>query len=170
MRRISALILAVAAVLMAGAAPALAAPPLHEALDLQPLEFAAGDMCAFAIRIETTGGNIRQTTFAPTKDGSVRLVQRGLATSKVTNLDSGESRTFGGGSRVTITFRADGSVDAWGSGILFAFYFAGDVGDLGPGMHFVTGRVTERYGPDGSLTDATFSGRSENLCEVLAAD
>jgi hypothetical protein len=170
MRRISALILAATSVLILGGAPALAAPPLHEPLDLPPLEFAAGDICDFPILLETTGGNIRQTTFAATKDGSVRVLQRGFAMSEVTNLASGESLTFGGGSRITIMFRADGSVEAWGSGKLFAFYFAGDVGDLGPGVHSVTGRVTERYGTDGSLTDATFSGRAENLCDVLAAD
>lgn len=170
MRRIRALVLAIASVFSVGVAPALAAPPVHEPLALDALEFAAGDMCSFAIRVETTGGNVRQTTFAPAPDGTVRILQRGYATSLVTNLDSGETLALGGGSRITIAFRADGSIDAWGSGVFFAFYVEGDASDLGPGMHVVMGRVTERYAPNGSLIRATFKGRSTNLCEVLAAD
>jgi hypothetical protein len=170
MRRISALVLAIMSMLVVGVGPALAAPPVHVPLDLPPLEFAAGDMCTFPILLDLTDDRIREMTFAPTGDGTVRVVQRGSGLNIATNLWTGETLSFAGGSIVTILFRADGSIDAWGAGSLFAFSFEGDASDLVRGMHSIRGRAVEHYAPDGSLVNATFSGRSTNMCEVLAGD
>ena len=106
------------------------------------------------------------------EDGSLLSFRDGIAKHWVAAMATIETTAAGAQERVrdSIAFRADGSVDAWGSGILFAYYIQGDPGELGPGLHLVTGRVTEHYAPDGSLVRATVSGRSVNLCEVLAAD
>jgi hypothetical protein len=50
MRRPLALLIALL-VLMIGASPVSAAPPVHEPFAFQPLQFAAGDMCDFALSV-----------------------------------------------------------------------------------------------------------------------
>ena len=153
---------------LVGASAALAAPPSHEMTTTPPLEFAAGEMCDFAILLDATTERSKSTTFAEGPDGSTRLLTRGIATNTVTNLDTGDSLTFSSGYRIAVVFHADGSIVADGTGGLFAYYFDGDPSDLGPGLHVVDGHAHEEYAPDGSLVAATFSGHSQNMCEALA--
>lgn len=167
MRRILSLPIAAMLCLMA-ATSALAAPPAHELIVSPPLEFGAGEMCAFPILLEATAERSKQTTFAVGPDGSQRLVTRGWATNRVTNLESGQSRTFMGGYRISIVFASDGSIEVDGTGVLFAFYFEGDASDLAPGMHAVNGHAHESYAADGTFLSATFTGHSTNLCETMA--
>ena len=167
MRRI--LTLPVAVILAVGAASSVvAAPPTHESVPSEPLEFAAGEMCSFAIRLEVTATQAKSTTFAPGPNGDQRTVSRGVTTNRATNLDTGETWTRTAGSRISVVASADGSLEFDGTGGLYAFYFVGDQSDLGPGLHSVSGHVHESYGPDGSFLGATFRGTSVDLCEVLA--
>ena len=75
---------------------------------------------------------------------------------------------FKSGYRISIVFEADGTIEVDGTGGLFAFYFEGDVSDLGPGLHSVSGHAHESYAADGTFLSATFSGHSTNLCETMA--
>jgi hypothetical protein len=153
---------------LVAASSALAAPPTHETVVSPPLEFAAGEMCSFAILLETTTENSKGSTFAVAPDGGQRVVTRGVATNTATNLDTGESITRVGGYRISVLFAADGSVEADGTGALYAYYFSGDPSELGAGLHAVNGHVHESYGADGTFLGATFDGSSYDLCEVLA--
>lgn len=167
MRRILTLPLAGILALLA-ASSALAAPPTHERIVSPPAEYAAGELCSFAILLETVSENSKQTTFALGPNGSQRIVTRGVATTVITNLDTGETLTRKGGYRISVMIAADGSAEVDGTGALIAFYFVGDVSDLGPGLHSVNGHARESYAPDGTFLGATFKGTSVNLCEALA--
>jgi hypothetical protein len=153
---------------LAAASAALAAPPTHVRIVSPPLQFGAGEMCAFPILLETISENSNVSTFAPAPDGSRRIVTRGVATDVATNLLTGESITRTGGYRISVRIAADGSVEADGTGALYAYYFAGDPGELGAGLHAIDGHVRESYAPDGTFLGGTFDGSSSDLCDVLA--
>jgi hypothetical protein len=150
------------------ASSALAAPPVHEVTTSPPIEFAAGEMCSFAIVLNTTAEHSKTTTFSPAPDGSQRIVTRGVATNVATNLDTGDTWTRTAGYRISVVIGADGSIEADGTGGLYGLYFDGDPSELGPGIHSVSGHIHESYGSDGSFLGATFDGTSLNLCEALA--
>lgn len=167
MRRPLALFLAAGLLASVGVAPVSAAPPTHEPFGFEPLSFAAGEICDFALEIENERQIGKQTT-AELADGTIRIIQRGMATSTVTNADTGLSVSDAGGFRITITIHPDGSIDAVGSGALYAFYAPGDPSVIGTGWIAISGRVVEHYAADGTYLGNEFSGRSENLCETLA--
>ena len=167
MRRHLSLLLAIGLLATVAVGPVSAAPPLHEPFHSPPSSFAAGEMCDFAMTVVNTREVARQTTFERA-DGSLVILQRGSATTTVTNVDSDESATSTGGFSIAITIHPDGSIDADGHGALFAFYFEGDPSVLGHGWFSVSGHVTEHYGADGTYLGNEFAGRSENLCETLA--
>lgn len=167
MRRFVSLPLAAVLCLVAVSA-ASAAPPTHERTVAPPIEFAAGEMCDFPLLVETTFENSKSTTFAVGDDGSQRILTRGVATGVATNLDTGETLDQVGGYRISIVIAADGSVEADGTGVLYAYYFAGDPATLGPGFHAINGHVHESYAADGTLLGSTFRGKALDLCEALA--
>lgn len=167
MRRPLALFLAAGLLASVGVAPVSAAPPTHEPFESPPSAFAAGEMCAFAMTVVNSREVTKQTTFERA-NGSLVILQRGSATTTVTNVDSDESVTSTGGFSIAITIHPDGSIDAHGHGALFAYYFEGDPSVLGHGWFSVSGHVTEHYAADGTYLGNAFSGRSENLCETLA--
>ena len=167
MRRLLSVPLAAVVCLLASSV-ALAAPPAHERVATLPIEFAAGDMCAFPLRVAVTDEVSTTTTFAAARDGSQRILTRGVATNVATNMATGETLERTGGYRILITIAPDGSAVAHGTGALYAYYFVGDPGPLGPGFHAINGSVRERYGADGTLLSSTFSGSSFDLCEALA--
>jgi hypothetical protein len=84
------------------------------------------------------------------------------------NVDTGETLRFAGGFRISIVFNADGSIDADGTGSLFAYYFPGDPSEIGTGWHHISGHLVEHYASDGTYLGNEFSGSSQNLCEALA--
>ena len=171
MRRLAASI-TFASMLMGVLAPAaLAAPPAHEpAPDLPPLSFAAGEVCADPITLEITDYTAKSTTFAPARDGSIRILERGWAENEVRNDATGESVMSAGGYMTSIVIDADGAVHVRGTGAHFAWYFEGDVSDLAPGFWGIWGHATEDYAGDGTFLFATFSGRAIDFCAAVGAD
>jgi hypothetical protein len=150
------------------AGPSLAAPPTHEYAPAGPIEFGAGELCDFPLRLSTVVDRGKTTTFAPGTDGSQRVETRGFASSLLENLDTGKQVTYAGGYRLSFRIAADGSVRADGTGQITAFYLEGDVTELGAGIWSVEGHVTEHYDATGTFLFATFDGRATDLCALIA--
>jgi hypothetical protein len=168
-RRTAAIAATVLALSMVAVPTAFAAPPQHSPSVAPPIEFAAGELCSDPIRFENTALRGKDTVFAPSPDGSERVLSRGYGASVVTDLETGATYSFQGGVQFTFVFSADGStrVDARGRDFI-AWYFPGDDSELGPGAFQVNGHLTEWYATDGTFIRATYSGKATNLCEALA--
>lgn len=169
LRRTAAIAATVLTLTMVAVPTAIAAPPQHQPSVAPPIEFAAGELCSDAIRFENTALRGKDTAFAPSPDGSERVLSRGYGASIVTDLDTGATYSFQGGVQFTFVFSADGStrVDAQGRDFI-AWYFPGDDLELGPGAFQVSGHLTEWYAADGTFIRATYSGKAVDLCETLA--
>jgi hypothetical protein len=169
MRRVLVILSSVLLLMLATAAPALGAKPEHSHEGAPPpLVFAAGEVCDFALTIETLVDRSK-TSVWEAADGTVRMLTRGFASGTATNTDDDISLSEAGGFRIDIVIHPDGAVDVEGSGTLVAYYFPGDaIEGLSAGIYEVRGHVTEQYAPDGSLVAASFSGHAVDLCEALA--
>lgn len=154
---------------LAAAGPVAAAQPFHERLGPQPpIDLAAGDVCEFAVTLTSTV-DTSKTSIWEHEDGTVRILSRGYASGTATNTDDGLAYTHGGGYRIDVMVRPDGSAEVNGSGNLFAWYFAGDpIVGLSQGLFAISGRGSESYAADGSLLGARFyGGHVVDLCDAL---
>ena len=142
----------VLAVLIAATA-ALAAPPTREPLVLD--DFVAENVCSFPVLIEATANKEFVTFFA---DG--RILVTGKLFVRLTNLDSGTSLDLNISGPVTIT---EAEVIR-GRGLLILF--PEDAG--GPGLVLTAGRVVLVRGEDGFIANATYQGRTVDVCSALA--
>ena len=157
------------AVALALAPAVLAGPPTHQpSAPLEPLEFAPGEMCEDGLIQDVTSARMRTSQFV-LRDGTIREVTRGSATSVLINTSTGERFEAQGGGRFSLEFRTDGSLVADASGVVFTWYYPGDPSELGPGAWVVMGNVHEAYDPDGTLVEATFNGRAVNACGLVGA-
>jgi hypothetical protein len=142
---------AVLAVLVAAAA-ALAAPPTREPLFLE--DFVVEDACSFPVLIEVTANKEYVTLF---DDG--RILITGKLFARVTNLDTGTSLDLNISGPVTVTDREV----IRGRGLLILFPQDVD----GPGLLLTSGRVVLIRAEDGFIANATFKGRTVDLCAAL---
>ncbi|HVM30237.1 MAG TPA: hypothetical protein VM305_05635 [Candidatus Limnocylindrales bacterium] len=74
---------------------------------------------------------------------------------------------------VKVTFRADGSLaQVVANGTFMSWYEPGDPAAVafgGPGIYLHTGRLVERYAPNGALISAISTGpRTTDICAALA--
>jgi hypothetical protein len=169
MRRVLFALLSAMAIMIAAAAPALAAKPEHSREGpADPIELPAGEICDFNVTLSSPV-NTSTTSVWEYPDGTQRILNRGYAAGTVTNTDDGISATHNGGFRSEVVIHPDGSVDVSVRGTFFAWYLEGDpVVGLSDGLFAVHGNGSESYGPDGTFTGAVFKGQSTDLCEVLA--
>lgn len=171
MRRALLLVIALVLLTASSAGSVAAAQPDHSRPGaLPPIEFAAGEVCPFALTLSTTE-DLSKTSVWEFEDGTIRILSRGYAEGFATNTDADISLRNAGGYRIDVTIHPDGSADVHASGVLFGWYFPGEnVEGLSAGAFAVRGHGTEHYAPDGSLASARFyGGRVVNLCEALAA-
>jgi len=141
------------------------APESSPAID-SPLTL--DEVCTNPIHFANPKLKAKDSLFDAGRDGSQRLLTRGMGVSLVTDLVTGATYSFKGGFRLAFTFEADGSVRVDGSGTdILAWYFPGDDSELGPGLFDVNGHVTEWYAPDGSFIRATFHGKAIDVCAAL---
>ena len=148
-------------------ATAIAAPPEHSPAVLIDLPLGPGDACDFAVDITNPDYRMRDTAFAPHKNGSQRFTERGFNVIRGTNPDNGKMLELRGGAAFTFAFAADGALEVDGRGLFFAWYLPGDDSDLGPGLWLVRGHGQEVYDADGNFVRATFSGMAIDACAAL---
>lgn len=172
MRRTVLGLLAASLMLIASAAPVVAAKPIHippSGGPGAPLVFAAGELCEFPLRIELLTDQTKLSIWEY-DDGSMRILSRGYVDQVAINTRDGTSISQRGGYMIDLAIHADGSVEVRASGNLFAWYYPGDaVVGLAPGAFFVRGHGTESYDAAGALVAARFYGGSViALCDALA--
>ena len=165
-RSLAAVLLALLALLPASAA--LADKPTREALPApEPLAFAAGEVCAFPVRIEAVDSKNKAVTFTDEDGDPVRQIITGTLRMRVTNLATGESLVVNVSGPGFLTFTADGlaTVTLGGRGLLFLR--AGI--DVPPaGVFLVSGRLVLAIGPEGEVTEIVGrTGQMQDLCAAL---
>jgi hypothetical protein len=167
MRRALTLVFASLLVLLV-AAPVSAATPTKEAQGPVLNEFAAGDVCDFAVRVESLETNAKAITF-DRRDGALKVNLSGSLVEQMTNLDTGKSivRQSSGPAKV---FQNDAGhiVLKYGGASVLPF-FDGDV--IGRGLlYFKGGGGETEIGDDGFFfVRVDFPSHVEDLCAALSA-
>ena len=144
---------------------ALAKAPTREPFIQEPVTFAAGEVCPFALRLENVSGGQTLTAFA---NGDVLIT--GASFTKVTNLDRGLSLIVNGSGPVSITPNANGTLTLKGTGRGLLFFFPGELGPGRPGaLLSTTGLVVETLSADFTqvLSFSHQQGTTEDLCQTL---
>lgn len=155
----SAAAIAAAAMLLVPAA--LADGPVREPLGDLNITFAAGETCTFAVKVETLRNSATVKTFP---DG--HIVTTGNLVWRLTNVETGKSRTFNVAGPVSLFFNEDGTARLVGRGPLIWFLFEGDVG--GPGIIHTKGRFEGTVDENFLLTSFNHHGTITDLCAALA--
>lgn len=132
-----------------------------------PSVFDAGQACSFATEWSYPGkASLVQTTFPVRPNGDQLIRQAGVVNTKVTNLESGKSRTYVTASVQDFVFKADGTIDVTIDGRVPVAYFPTDLG--GPAMYLFTGHLHDVVDSSFTLIEHHFKGQSINLCAVLS--
>jgi hypothetical protein len=141
---------------------ASAEKPVKEPVELEPDEFAAGEVCPFPILVDPTDVKAWQTTFS-----NGRALFQAKGTMRVKNTHSGGSVSLRVAGPVTSTVLPNGDVRSTARGRVLLFYFAGDV--IGPTLHLTIGRVVEIFDADtGLITSSELSGKRIDVCAQLS--
>jgi len=154
--------------LLAGAMalPALAAKPERAFLEAPPpTDYAAGELCSYAVRVEFPINNEYGITFAPQNDGSQRMIVTGRLVAMVTNLETGESITLNASGPGTFWFAPDGTLAIDGGGHWLLYLYPTDVG--GPGIFYTSGPIHLEAGASG-VTALTMPRHTRDICAMLA--
>ena len=170
MRRALLMVVTLVMLTVVSAGSVAAAKPDHSRPGAAPpLEFAAGEICDFALTLSTTEDR-GKTSVWELEDGTIRILMRGYAEGFATNTDDDISLRHAGGYRIEVTINPDSSADVSVSGVLFGWYFPGEnIQGLSAGVFAVRGHGTEHYAADGSFVSGRFyGGRVVDLCEALA--
>jgi hypothetical protein len=156
-------LMAVVALALIAAQPALGAGPTREPLSSEALAFPARLVCDFPVLIEAVRSNATIKTFA-----NGRLIISGSFWSRVTNTrpGGGPSISFNNSGPLTLAPNADGSLDFMIRGQSLLYFFAEDLG--GRRLLRMTGLVRETLSSDNVVTEFSHTGgTTENLCETL---
>jgi hypothetical protein len=130
--------------------------PTRSPVTFEPIEFAAGEFCSFAVAIDFPAQQYIATTFPPKPNGDVVEIQTGRVIARYTNLSTGTSVTYNISGPTRITFHADGSVTL----------------ELpGPQGFFNSinwGRIVIEFSPDGVGTIIKQTGHAVDVCAALS--
>jgi hypothetical protein len=167
-----------AALALAVAAPALAAPtPIEERrvrsdvpLGEADVTLPAGQFCEFELEVADVAGKI--TSVFITEDRHGNVLERAIfhTTARYTNLDTGEWFERRYDSVVNILNRPDGTVRLIGRNDFFTWYTPEEGSDLGPGAWLIDhGRVVEELDADGNIVSADYQqGDVLDICGALS--
>jgi hypothetical protein len=157
------LVLASAAALaLALTSPAMAARPTREYLPLpDTIDLAAGEGCAFPVRIDILVNREYGVTFGDASGNLTRQLVSGALIIGLTNVDNGQSITVDISGPAEFVVHADGSS---------TFTLRGNSMPIAPGGLFrTTGTVVQEFDPDGNLLSTSpATGRQIDLCAALA--
>lgn len=164
-RRLAALVGASMLVLVVAVPGAAAAGPERFPNDPGSTTLPAGDVCSYAVQWDTVVATGQTLVFPVQANGDqvVRIV--GHIATRVTNLESGASRLYGGGIRQDLLFHADGTVSVTIDGAVIAAYSKPDVN--GPSMWFYRGHLQDEVDETFTATAHAFVGKAVNVCADL---
>ena len=167
MSRTRVILLAIAGVVVTAlsAPPASAAPPVRVPAEFAPIEFAAGEVCGFPLRLEATVNKQTITTFS---DG--RILITGAFRARATNLSTGESVELNTPGPLHIRPNPNGTLSVRGTGPTVFFFFPGDLGPGEPGaLLYVRGQLRETVNAEFTAVvgPVTIRGRVQNICDTL---
>jgi hypothetical protein len=170
MRRLS--VALASCLLLLSATGAAAARPTREPVPNEPLEFAAGQVCSFPVRLESPFNRQTMTTFFDRFGSPRATVVTGVASTLVTNLDSGANLLIPGGQRLSFGGDSDTFVlDA--NGVTPFFFFDGDANPIGTGsgLFAIFGKAHEELDLNtGFVTLFEYSGSAVDVCAALSSD
>ena len=140
---------------------AWAAKPVKETIENEPVEFAAGEVCPFAILDDASDQKTTLTTFS---DGRQLLKTNGIE--RVTNTLSGESVWMHIAGSVMYEPLANGGLRATSRGRVLLYYLPEDV--IGPALYLTIGRSVEIFNASGVITSVDPSGQRIDICAELS--
>ena len=151
------------------AAPAMATNPKADTPPDSVLEFAAGDVCEFAVMLE---GWSNERVRIVQRNGLETTVITGNARTRVTRLDeTGGSVLLVTGGRVAISEPGDDTSRATAHGRTLFYFFPGDQTPAGEGsgLFLVIGSVHQTLDLNQNLvTVFDLAGRYRDICAELA--
>jgi hypothetical protein len=173
MKKTRTLLAAAAAIagLVALASPAQAVPPQAEPGEpfVLPGTDDEGDdgFCSFPVRIVQAA--IKAPVETPGPDGSTVVTFRGFGYATVTNVDTEKTLKFNISGPGSVTIFPDGAftIDAKGPNLLYTTVENSFEGV--PQLAYTTGHVQVKVASDGETTDYKLSGKSTDVCELLAS-
>ena len=146
-----------------------AARPVFVPPNFSVNNYAAGELCEFAVRTES-GGGVFVERDSIDKDGNAVFTLRGVHnTFEITNLENGRTFTLQGkGFSYKAITTPDGTVTIYGSGHILYQLFPTDV-PAGPSWFLFLGRVviTEVGDPVVATVQET-NGRTIDLCALVS--
>jgi hypothetical protein len=144
------------------AVPTMAARPTREPLEYPPsFEFAAGDVCPFAVTVEVLTNREKVMTFVDSSGDVVRVVTTGSLVVRLS--PSGEedvSVTLKISGPVHQTFRADGTSTLAYGGRSVSLYPPGT-------LVLTAGRAIVELDPAGGFVSVTNIGFESDICGML---
>jgi hypothetical protein len=150
----------IAALVVAPGAHA-AKPVVERFTEDEPVQFDAGDVCAFPILIDPDV-QLKFTTFS-----NGRTMTNGSGTDEVTNTLTGESVSLHVAGSTVNTELPSGDFQSTARGQIPLFYLAGDVG--GPGLFLTKGRVVDIFdATTGAIASTRVSGQRTDICALLS--
>ncbi len=136
--------------------------PQKEPLENEPLEFAAGEVCPFAVKLEPVANKEMIKTFP-----NGRQMINGRLTARVTNLDANRSMVVNISGPGTFTELENDRLRLVLRGRNLLFSFESDV--LGAGLFLTTGRVVAVLDlATETIVSHQHRGRAIDLCARLA--
>jgi hypothetical protein len=157
--------------LISSVLPVIAVPPDREPAPSDPLEFPAGVVCDFAVRLDSPGARQTLRTFYDREGNPRASLITGVSPSRVTNLETGESLLVRGGSAVSLVDPGDGSFRFESHGMTTFYFFDGDVNPVGEGLGvwIVRGQAVSTLDlATNVVTDFEYTGTLIDACAELA--
>ena len=150
--------------MMGIAAPAAAARPERTPLELPPsIEFAAGEICPFAVTVTFLENRGKDITFFNRSGDPVRSIGSGKLQIAMTNTDDPDEPTItlNVSGPIHTKFHPDGSSTSIYGGRSISLYPAGT-------SVLTAGRAIVELGPEGEFVSVTNIGREVDTCALLA--
>lgn len=162
-----------AAIAVAAATACLVATAPPAAADEHSIPLPAGTACSFDVELVVGKDGKRDTRTFVDRNGNPVVLTTGRAESVVvTNVETDTSVTVPSrGAATRETANADGSTTVEFNGNLLLFLFESDIGGDGltpTSSTLIAGRTVYTVSPTGVFTVQSVSGRTTDICELLA--
>ena len=164
MRRLSCASLIMAATLLALAGPAAAKAPVREFIEHADFEFPAGEVCSFAVSVESLRGRGHSRVWEE-EDATVHTKITGSLVARLTNLATGESVVRNLSGPVDQWEHPDGTATVINRGHTLAWLTPAEGG---PALWAQAGTILWSVDEEGLFSVVRQTGRTEDLCATLS--